>query len=176
MEGLVMKVLAGWVVLLSVAILTGCSGECEDLEANRAVVVRATEILNSHDYTDLGEVMADDFRRHCQATPDAVVESLDDFKALLAMWDGQVPDAKITTEWLIAEGDLVAIWGTWSGTQVGPIGDLPATGKTVNLDFGGVHRIENGKIAETWVTWDNVSMLTQLGLFPPPAPEPPPVE
>ena len=34
--------------------------------------------------------------------------------------------------------------------------------------------IENGKIAESWVSWDNVAMLSQLGFFPPPpAPEQP---
>lgn len=167
-----MKTTVGVVALLLVAHLTGCSGECKELEANKAIVTRATEILNSHDYTDLGEVMADDFRRYCQATPDAVVESLDDFKTLAAEWDGQVPTGTITLDWMIAEGDLVAVWGTWSGTQTGPIGEFPATGKNVSLDFGGVHRIENGKIAETWITWDNMSMMTQLGLFPPPEPAP----
>jgi hypothetical protein len=29
-----------------------------------------------------------------------------------------------------------------------------------------VHRIAEGKIVETWVTWDNLAALSQLGLFP----------
>jgi hypothetical protein len=37
----------------------------------------------------------------------------------------------------------------------------------MEIDFAGVHRIEDGKIAETWVTWDNLVGLTQLGLWPP---------
>jgi predicted ester cyclase len=30
----------------------------------------------------------------------------------------------------------------------------------------GMHRFENGKIAETWTSWDNVAAMTQLGLMP----------
>jgi len=31
-----------------------------------------------------------------------------------------------------------------------------------------VHRIdENNQIAETWILWDNVAFLSQLGLYPP---------
>ena len=70
---------------------------------------------------------------------------------------------------VVAEGDLVGIWGAYMGTQTGPMGNLPATGKEVNFDFGGVHRMEDGKIAETWVTWDNITFLNQLGFYPPPA-------
>ena len=36
------------------------------------------------------------------------------------------------------------------------------------IDSAGVFRIEDDKIAEIWVTWDNVAGLTQLGLLPPP--------
>lgn len=165
-----MKEAVAVLVLVSIALAMGCSGECKELETNKAIVLRAAEILNSHSYEEIGEVMAGDFRRHCQATPDVVVESLDDFRALLVKWDTEIPDGTMELQWVVAEGDLVAVWGTWSGTQTGPIGDLPATGKTVSIEFGGIHRIENGKIAETWVTWDNVTMLAQLGFFPPPAP------
>ncbi len=47
---------------------------------------------------------------------------------------------------------------------------MPATGKPVALKFLSIFRIEDGRIAELWVEYDNVAMLTQLGLFPPPTP------
>jgi predicted ester cyclase len=31
----------------------------------------------------------------------------------------------------------------------------------------GMHRFENGKIAETWTSWDNRAALAQLGLLAP---------
>jgi len=71
---------------------------------------------------------------------------------------------------LVAEGDRVAGLATYSGTQTGPMGDIPATGKAVEAPVLAMFRIEEGRIAELWVVWDNVAMLTQLGQFPPSRP------
>jgi steroid delta-isomerase-like uncharacterized protein len=77
------------------------------------------------------------------------------------------PDSKVTIHQLIAENDRVAIWATYSGTQDGPMGPFPPSGKTMSIDLAGVFRIQDGLITELWVTWDNVAGLTQLGFFPP---------
>jgi hypothetical protein len=53
------------------------------------------------------------------------------------------------------------------------MGPLPATGNLLEIDFSGVHRIEDAEIAETWVTWDNLAQLARLGLFQPQAQETP---
>ena len=65
-------------------------------------------------------------------------------------------------------GDCVAGYFTYSGTQEGAMGPFPATGKKADLNYLGILRIEDGKIAEMWVEWDNLAMLTQLSHFPPP--------
>jgi hypothetical protein len=39
----------------------------------------------------------------------------------------------------------------------------------MDIAFSGFHRIDDGKIAETWVTWHNLATLTELGLWTPPA-------
>jgi len=72
---------------------------------------------------------------------------------------------------LVAENDLVSFWATYSAVQEGPMGDFPATGRRMSVEFAGTHRIEDGKIVETWVTWDNMAALAQLGLWPPEKPE-----
>jgi predicted ester cyclase len=69
---------------------------------------------------------------------------------------------------LVAEEDRVAFWGKFSGTQDGPMGPFPPTGRRLESEIGGMFRIEAGRIAELWVTWDNLSGLAQLGHFPPP--------
>jgi predicted ester cyclase len=71
---------------------------------------------------------------------------------------------------MVAEGDLVAIYCTFTGTQKGPMGPFPASGnKMVSMTMA-IFRLENGKIAELWIEWDNLAILTQLGLLPPPPP------
>ena len=49
------------------------------------------------------------------------------------------------------------------------MGDLPASGKEFMLKNIVIQRIEDGKVAETWISWDNVAMLIQLGFFPAPS-------
>ena len=48
------------------------------------------------------------------------------------------------------------------------MGPYSASGKKVDVRFLGILRFEEGKIAEMWVEWDNLNILTQLGHFPPP--------
>ena len=42
-------------------------------------------------------------------------------------------------------------------------GPFPASGKYAKFHFGCVFRLADGKIAEWWVTWDNMEVLRQLG-------------
>jgi predicted ester cyclase len=48
-----------------------------------------------------------------------------------------------------------------------PIGDLPVTGRGFTLDDIIIHRLEDGKLAETRVSWENVAFQPQLALVPP---------
>lgn len=45
------------------------------------------------------------------------------------------------------------------------MGEFPASGKSFTLVNIIIQRLENGKIAETWVSWDNVAFLSQLGFM-----------
>jgi steroid delta-isomerase-like uncharacterized protein len=154
---------------LFVMVLMSCTpGVDEQAEKNKAIVMQAFDALNNYEYDKLDQYVAQDYIRHCQATPDIKVESLDDFKALINGWGEAFPDAKMTVDLIAAEGDLVAFYMTYSGTHEGQMGQFPATGKRMDSETAGFHRLENGKIVETWVTWDNLAILNQLGLLPPP--------
>jgi len=148
--------------------LMGCNSATEKAARNKAIAIQAFDVLNNHEYEKLDQLYAQDFHRYCQATPDAKVESLDDFKALLDEFDKQFPDAKMEIQFMAAEGDLVAFYVTYSGTHEGRMGEFPPTGKIMTIECAGFHRLVDGKISETWITWDNLTSLIQLGLFPPP--------
>jgi predicted ester cyclase len=157
--------------LLIVPVLVGCgAGRDAHLEANKALVVRLTEAQNDWDFAALEEIVAPNLRRHCQATPDLDIRSRDEFIAFLKVWQVATPDANTILNQLVAEGDRVAVHATLSGTQTGPMGETPATGLPLESNFVGILRIENGQIAEIWVEWDNLAILSQLGLFPPQPP------
>jgi steroid delta-isomerase-like uncharacterized protein len=138
-------------------------------KTNKAICARFAEALSDHRPDLLDEIVHPHFRRHCQATPDVQVESLDDFKRFLAADFEAMPDSRIDLHALIAEDDRVAFWATYEGTQTGQMGPFPPSGRLLHVDFAGYFRIESGKIAELWVTWDNLSMLIQLGHLKPPS-------
>jgi predicted ester cyclase len=89
--------------------------------------------------------------------------SLDQVKEFLRQDTTVFPNSVQTIKLLIAEGNLVAAWTIYEGTQRGPMGPFPPSGRKAQFDFGAVFRIEDGKIAEWWVTWDNMTILRALG-------------
>lgn len=133
---------------------------------NKSIVRRFGEALNRRQLDMLDGVVATDFVRHSQATPWIQIRSLAEFRRFLQEdWAG-VPDGQTTPRFLVAEEDLVAVYGTYAGTQTGQWGPLPPSGKHFELEMSGVFRIAGGKIAELWITWDNLALLTQLGHAP----------
>jgi predicted ester cyclase len=160
--------LPGVAVIVSLVALLSCVCEpCDEGKKNKELVAEAFAVIEAGDLDKLDRFIAADYVRHCQATPDIEVTSLDGLKEFLADDRLTVPDPKMVLHRLVAEDDLVAFWATYSGIQEGPMGPYPATGKRIELDFAGMQRVADGKIAETWVVWDNLTGLTQLGLFPP---------
>ena len=137
-------------------------------EANKEIVRSFADAGNRNDLEAFDALLAPDFIRHCEATPEVTVTSCEDFKEFYRETARTFPDQQMTLESLVAEGDRVAFWGTFSGNQEGPMGPFPPTGKRLESEIGGMFRIEAGRIAELWVTWDNLSGLAHLGLFPPP--------
>lgn len=72
------------------------------------------------------------------------------------------PDLELETVALLAESDLVACHLVGRGTHLGLYQGVPPTGRTCELHGTAVYRVEAGRIAEAWVTWDNLSLLEQL--------------
>jgi predicted ester cyclase len=139
-----------------------------DTEANKEVVRRFVSAINERRFDDLDELVSPEVVRHSPSTPGLDVRSLDQFKDFLQQDLAGVPDAVQEIRMITAEGDLVALWANYSGTQDGPIGPFPPTGRRVDADFAGFLRLEDGMITEINVVWDNLSMLVQLGHLEPP--------
>jgi predicted ester cyclase len=66
----------------------------------------------------------------------------------------------------VVEGDMAAVWATYEGTQTGQLGPFAPSERRVTFDFAGLARLQDGKIAELWMTWDNMTILAQLGHLP----------
>ncbi|MCB0189665.1 MAG: ester cyclase, partial [Caldilineaceae bacterium] len=52
---------------------------------------------------------------------------------------------------------------TISGCQEGEFAGIPPTGKFAKVTAIGIHRIVHGQIQESWLNWDALGMMQQLG-------------
>jgi predicted ester cyclase len=130
-------------------------------------VIRMIEAVNGRDFDALDALIAPDVVRHCAATPDVEVRSLEEFKAFLRRDLSAVPDAMQELDLIFSSGPFVAARVIYRGTQDGRMGPFPPSGKKLEVPFLGILRVENGKIVEIWTEWDNLNALAQLGHLPP---------
>lgn len=137
------------------------------VEANKATVKRMLERLGAGDVAGFTAALATDYVRHCQAMPPELQEmrGKEAMEAWLVSNQATFPDYHEEIEWLVGEGDYVAWRSRGTGTQSGPLGPFPATNKRMDVVIIGMHRFENGRVVETWTSWDNLAVLTQLGLL-----------
>lgn len=137
-------------------------------EANKAAVLQALARLSAGDVDGFVAMLAPDYSRHCQAMPPGMQElrGAQAMRAWLVANQASFPDYREEVEALVAEGDFVAWRSVGTGTMLGPMGPFPATRRRMSITIIGMHRFENGKVAETWTSWDNAAALAQLGLAP----------
>lgn len=85
--------------------------------------------------------------------------------AMLAGLQAAFPDFFLTEHATVAEGDLVASRWTAGGTHTGaPFAGLPPSGRSFRIEGMSMYRVEDGRIAEGWVSDDTLGMASQLGL------------
>lgn len=91
------------------------------------------------------------------------------YKEFLSGWIKAFSDGKLTLLSYYDGGDAVACEGTYVGTNDGPLGPLPATGRRASLPFSAVWRFDaQGRIAEQEAYYDNLGLMVQLGHAEPP--------
>jgi predicted ester cyclase len=89
-------------------------------------------------------------------------------KASIEWHHSAIPDAQITIEDQVAEGDKVVSRYTVSGTHQGEIMGAVPTGKLVTHTGHQTERFEDGKIVESWTNWDALGLLEEIGAIPSP--------
>jgi len=132
-------------------------------EQNKALVLNFIHCVNVRDWEGLRRLLAPHFVRHSQSAGDPEVRSADELVSFLKNECITFPDAQETVLDLVAEGQKVAARSRFFGTQLGRLGSYPPSGKVLSATTLAIYRLEEGRIAEVWVEWDNLSGLRQLG-------------
>ena len=76
------------------------------------------------------------------------------------------PDARLTIDDLVIEGNKAAIRYTLTATHKGVFGGVKASNRKVRGWGIQIHRFAGGKIAEMWNRYDTLDLMRQLGAVP----------
>jgi steroid delta-isomerase-like uncharacterized protein len=132
-------------------------------DRNKAIARRVfEEIFNQGKYEVANEIYAANFVNHGLHRNADLKEGQDAVRG----WKQVFPDLKMTVVKEIAEGDLVTVLWTFTGTNTGEGNGILATGKKVEARGITIWRIVNGRITEEWSEWDQLGPMQQLGLIP----------
>lgn len=132
---------------------------------------RFVAAFNSHDERALNVLHADNIKFNAPGGFKAT--NAKDATAYAMTWLKAYPDGKmkvrseiISGPWVVQEIEMA---GTHTAPLESPTGTIPATHKKV-LGYGvQILRVEDGKIAEARLYFDQLDQMTQLGLIPAPA-------
>jgi steroid delta-isomerase-like uncharacterized protein len=137
-----------------------------DTERNKATLQQLyDEVMNGHDVDAADRLITPDRPDHDATFPPEFTRDREGFKKLFRMLIEAFPDLRFTTDFMVAEGDMVGAFSSVQGTHRGRFMGIPPTGNSFtirNTDF--CRFTGDGLIAEHWGLVDMASMLRQLGV------------
>ncbi|MHB8646226.1 MAG: ester cyclase [Thermomicrobiales bacterium] len=100
------------------------------------------------------------------------MRGIEAFKAYGAAFHKAFPDGRLNLDSAVESGDTIAVEGRFTGTHTGPLagpsGDVPPTGRKLDLPYCDVFQVKDGRITAHHVYYDQITFMTQLGLMPAP--------
>jgi steroid delta-isomerase-like uncharacterized protein len=133
---------------------------------NKAIVRRFyEEVWNKRRVELVDELMSPSHAMHDNQLPDSGVGP-EAYKRNVARFVAGFPDVRFTVEDMVAENDKVAVSWTISGTHRGEFRGVSPTGKKVSIEGITINHIGNGKIMDSYVSWDTLGLMQQLGVAP----------
>jgi len=153
-------------LMLALTVVFSVPVAANDAEARNKAVARSffEDVLDKGKLEDYAKSHAPDF----VANSEGRQASLEEDMAAAREQRKAMPDMRVKVINIVAEGDLVSVHWTASGTNTAAGWGIPATGKSVSVHGMTMFRFERGLIQEEWSVFNMYSLLKQLGLLPPP--------
>jgi predicted ester cyclase len=138
------------------------------LAANRLIGRRVLlELWGGGKLEVADELYAPGYVDHVGRGPEASrVVGPEGLKQAVTMFRRAFPDLTYAIEEDMAERDLVWTRFSAKGTFKGPFLGAAPTGNAVRYTGMDLNRIAGGKIVESWVNYDALALLQQVGLVP----------
>lgn len=119
----------------------------------------------SGDTDSLDTCFAPDWRDN--TLPPGRVPGLPGLKQAIQFLRAIVPDLSAAQDDVRVDQDVVTVRITFRGTNTGGWPGVAPTGSPVEFLAFDMHRVKDGRIAESWHLEDNLALMIQLGVVPP---------
>jgi len=139
------------------------------IPANKEIGRRVLEELWSEGRLEAAdELYASTYVDHVPRGPEAEeTRGPEGIKRAVSLFRSAFPDLHYTVEDQLAERDCVMTRFSARGTHRGAFLGTPPTGRDVRYTGIDVNRIRDGRVVESWVQYDALSLLQQLEIVPP---------
>ncbi len=139
----------------------------QDIEKNKQLIRSFYDQANAGNFAVYDELLAPDFVSYSSAAGQEL-RGPEAFKQANIMYLTAFPDFYLAIDMIIAEGNIVMVYGPGTGTFSGPFMGNPPNGNKVRWTGISIYRFnDEGKIDGRWQEFDGLSLFTQLGLMPP---------
>jgi steroid delta-isomerase-like uncharacterized protein len=133
---------------------------------NKQIVKRfLNDLWSQGNLAVANEIIAANHVQHDPATPN-FGKGPDGAKQIVTLYRSAFPDLHFTIDQIVDGEDFVTTRYTARGTHKGELRGIAATNKSAKVEGIFISRISRGKIAETWVVWDALGLMQQLGQVP----------
>jgi predicted ester cyclase len=136
-------------------------------ENKRRFVAIFEELWNGKNLDYVEVAFHPDYVFYSPAEPEPI-RGLEAYRAYIARIFGGFPDAQITMEHVMGEGDFVLGRMTLRATHAGKYLGLPPTGTPIETTQMIMGRYDGDKLREGWQEIDALRLVQQLGVVPPP--------
>jgi steroid delta-isomerase-like uncharacterized protein len=138
------------------------------VQANVAVVRDIYDRFNRRDLDGALAHLGDDFEM-LDVPMGLTLRGPEGFRQWLEPFLAAMPDSSTEITNVVAAGDWIATEHTGRGTHTGPLmtpnGEVPPTGRPMELKFAELFRLRDGKVVEFRAYYDSATLLRQLGLI-----------
>lgn len=139
--------------------------DTQTLTENKNVARQSFQAFEKNDYSLLEKITdTKNFKMHFPGFSNAL--SFDETVKLNKEYNAAFPDATVTIDNQIAEGEFVFSRLTYNATNKGAFQGIPASNKKTTVTAMTLQRIVEGKIVEEWDEMDALGMMQQIGAIP----------
>lgn len=123
-------------------------------------------VINEGRLDEIGNYVSSDSVHHELDSVPEYGRGPDGLAQFIDLYRWAFPDLHISVDDVVANGDQVITRWRLQGTHQNALMGVEASGRKVDVSGVRIDRIRGGKIAESWMHWEAMQLLEQIGALP----------